>query len=59
MFATLKEVSEVRADIYCLTPGQSSTETGYAIEKRVLKEIQQNTPVLFPRYERSMKRSFR
>jgi len=38
MFAALKDVSEVRADIYDLTLEQPSAETGYAKEKWVLKK---------------------
>jgi len=39
MFAALKEMSGVRADIYDLTLEQPSAETGYAKEKWVLKKI--------------------
>ena len=39
MFAALKEISGVRADIYDLTLEQSSNETGYAREKWILKKI--------------------
>jgi len=39
MFAALKEVSGVRADIIDLTLEQPSAETGYAKEKWVLKKI--------------------
>ena len=39
MFAALKELSGVRADIYDLTLEQPSAETGYAKEKWVLKKI--------------------
>jgi len=39
MFAALKEVSGVHADIYDLTLEQPSAETGYAKEKWVLKKI--------------------
>lgn len=39
MFAALKEVSGVQADIYDLTLEQPSEETGYAMEKWVLKKL--------------------
>jgi len=39
MFAALKEVSGVHADIYDLTLEQPSAETGYGMEKWVLKKI--------------------
>ncbi len=39
MFAALKEVSGIRADIYDLTLEQPSAETSYTMEKWVLKKI--------------------
>ena len=39
MFAALKEVSGVHADIYDLTLEQPSAETGYGMEKWVLEKI--------------------
>jgi len=39
MFAALKEVSGVHADIYDLTLEQPSAETGYGREKWVLKKL--------------------
>jgi len=39
MFAALKEISGVRADIYDLTLEQPSVDTGYAKEKWVLKKL--------------------
>lgn len=39
MFAALKDVIGVRADIYDLTLEQPSAEKGYAKEKWVLKKI--------------------
>jgi len=39
MFAALREISGVRADIYDLTLEQPSAETGYTMEKWILKNI--------------------